>query len=696
MDVSGFKDDVVRIFQKEGITPESIAKAGLPQDVAVQKVAQEVIDTVVKKVSWAVEQPMISYVPCQAKFDVFKKCLAIMQGEKCESLVVEIAKLIAQNDGPATAENIKNFGIDPANQGALIDIAKLCAKQNGGVTVYLIQNFGVTDQNALIEIAKLCAEQAGTVTALSIKNFGIRDQKALLEIGVYCALRSTRYFKEELGVQDLFSCFPNAVQKVLRDIYKEALQDEFLERCPQGLEELWKSITQHSTYKVNREMLVSFLFACKTLNKMEALKSPRVAQLLEALLAFRTPSLKPFMLESLLDIIVHDKIDQFDTFIKDNLIVIPGKTQNKPLALMAILTVFSMQSLEPSLKTTIVKDYLKFLGTRSSFLALAAKTAAFIEFVRMLNDKVPAEKQKVCKQFLSYKSSDEFSRKLIIFQAAVILGIDIVGKEFEDVNKLVHQEVAFPEGFEKIFETLRRPESLFVYPTRINLLPDSDKTKVKATFTTYLQEVKEGTFTERRYALSPQLIQIRKRYGEEKWGSLIEKWKQQRLCKIEELCNNLKGLLEISKSPLDAFEGYTVVNTDDHWDLFLCGTEVVGSCQRVDGDPQLNKNLLGYVVDGKVRMIAVKDPTGRIVARSIIKLLWEVAQEKPVLLMERVYSNHSVLDPVVEQMAKDEAERLGLELVNAETAQGRHFLSYPNRSGFEYEDSKDVVEQVLE
>ena len=64
--------------------------------------------------------------------------------------------------------------------------------------------------------------------------------------------------------------------------------------------------------------------------------------------------------------------------------------------------------------------------------------------------------------------------------------------------------------------------------------------------------------------------------------------------------------------------------------------------------------------------------------------------------MERVYSNNSQLNEYVTQMARKESTRLGIELVTAETAQGRRFLSYPNRSGFEYEDSKDVVEQVLD
>ena len=40
------------------------------------------------------------------------------------------------------------------------------------------------------------------------------------------------------------------------------------------------------------------------------------------------------------------------------------------------------------------------------------------------------------------------------------------------------------------------------------------------------------------------------------------------------------------------YEGWKIVDTDDPEYLLMCGTAVKGSCQRVDGDPDLNKCLL--------------------------------------------------------------------------------------------------------
>ena len=375
--------------------------------------------------------------------------------------------------------------------------------------------------------------------------------------------------------------------------------------------------------------------------------------------------------------------------------------------------------------------------------------------------------------------------------AALAFGINISGMKREEVMALVHQKIRLPERFAEVFEKLRGEGNIFIYAAKIHGLGDEEKTQVLGTLATYLQEVVDGTFYDRRYDLSPQLQKMKELYcsehGEESWKALMDRWrrgtrveeiqgaglrdqaidvrsffqtkmndghfpkeKMPLLCSVLsgqqvsaevkriienkregnrealfdavcanlvlqgrptpqliqdaldlapadwELHNDLQGLLQQFKASSGDFSGYTVENTDNHWDLFLCGTEVVGSCQRVDGDPQLNKNLLGYVVDGKVRMIAVKERSGKIAARSIIKLLWDAEQRKPVLFMERVYSNNTKLNGAVEQMAKKEAERLGIDLVTDETAQGRKFQSYVNRSGFEYEDGGGAIQAMGE
>lgn len=112
---------------------------------------------------------------------------------------------------------------------------------------------------------------------------------------------------------------------------------------------------------------------------------------------------------------------------------------------------------------------------------------------------------------------------------------------------------------------------------------------------------------------------------------------------------------------------YTIVDTDYWEDLFLCGTEVAGSCQHIDRDASLNKCLPGYLMDGKIRMAAVKDENGKVIARRILRLLIDKKNDIPVLYQERLYANLGV--PVEALKALDtmilrRAKKLGLHLIS--------------------------------
>ena len=165
-----------------------------------------------------------------------------------------------------------------------------------------------------------------------------------------------------------------------------------------------------------------------------------------------------------------------------------------------------------------------------------------------------------------------------------------------------------------------------------------------------------------------------------------------------ELANDIKGLikdLEASsvKSTLE------VVDTDDWQDLFLSGTEVGGSCQRVDGGPSLNKCLLAYVMDGKNRMLAVKDGSGKIVARSIFRLLLDGKTQMPLLFQDRIYpfSCSKELVSALNRHAEKRAKELGCALVTKNL--DREITSiYPETAvslgsscPYEYEDAAEGV-----
>ena len=141
----------------------------------------------------------------------------------------------------------------------------------------------------------------------------------------------------------------------------------------------------------------------------------------------------------------------------------------------------------------------------------------------------------------------------------------------------------------------------------------------------------------------------------------------------------LKTLLLAKKDS----QGLRLIDTEDWQDLFLCGTEVLGSCQRIDGDSTLNKGLMGYCLDGKVRMLAVKNATGKIVARALIKLLKKDDLDEPVLFLERLYPDEMHRD-AIESLAREKASAMGLKLY--QFGPGLKLESLGNVAGVEYED----------
>ncbi len=119
---------------------------------------------------------------------------------------------------------------------------------------------------------------------------------------------------------------------------------------------------------------------------------------------------------------------------------------------------------------------------------------------------------------------------------------------------------------------------------------------------------------------------------------------------FSEFQNDIKGILtglikeNVSK---ENYNKFTIEDTDHYIDLFLSGTEVGGSCLRISGDPSFNKCLMAYVFDGKNRLLAVKDKDGKIIARSLLRILWDEKEKKPILFMERIYP--TLVDPKLDQ-----------------------------------------------
>lgn len=137
-----------------------------------------------------------------------------------------------------------------------------------------------------------------------------------------------------------------------------------------------------------------------------------------------------------------------------------------------------------------------------------------------------------------------------------------------------------------------------------------------------------------------------------------------------------------------------VVETDDPIDLLLCGSDVGDSCQSVDYYAHLNKGLLGYMVDGKNKLLAVKGPDGRMRARCLLRLLWD--GEKPVLFMEKMYPGKITAKQkqALEMFARKKAEQLNLSLLSLDgkgETYGKSLLALGGPAPWEYCDATGGV-----
>ena len=164
-----------------------------------------------------------------------------------------------------------------------------------------------------------------------------------------------------------------------------------------------------------------------------------------------------------------------------------------------------------------------------------------------------------------------------------------------------------------------------------------------------------------------------------------------------EFAEDIKGLLEGFEEELKSKgkpkEGLKVLFTDDPIDLLLCGTDVSGSCQRLDGDSSLNMGLLGYLMDGKNRLLAIKEGD-KIIARCILGLLWD--GEQPVIYRERFYpdTNPDNYKNALNALAKMVATNLGVPLTSndADDPYGKKLEALGGPAPYEYSDGAGGVQ----
>jgi len=193
------------------------------------------------------------------------------------------------------------------------------------------------------------------------------------------------------------------------------------------------------------------------------------------------------------------------------------------------------------------------------------------------------------------------------------------------------------EGFFKNALQSRAASSILTYAKNINNgLYDL---AVESAFRRFLNQIAEGSYLEKRHEANS-------------YKDLLSEESRQ---KWEEGATNT---VIIQNSP------YFMIDSEDWKDLFMIGQET-GGCQLISGDPKYNKCLLGYVLNGKSRVLCIKESKdGPMIARAIIKIM--TLNGKPVLHLKKNYNSGKLDDETCSQMilefAKQRAQNLGLEL----------------------------------
>lgn len=165
---------------------------------------------------------------------------------------------------------------------------------------------------------------------------------------------------------------------------------------------------------------------------------------------------------------------------------------------------------------------------------------------------------------------------------------------------------------------------------------------------------------------------------------------------LGEFYGDLQTLSQQIKGPLTS-ENLTVAMTDNRVDMLLSGTEIIGSCQAVDYGSSHNKCLMGHLMNGKTQLICVKDEQGKLVARRLVRLFWDPVTKRPVMMLERLYTNREsdpTLDQAIRRVATEKAKEMGVACVVSRNRDGAlKTQPYPGvlesqleRAPFEYLD----------
>lgn len=549
-------------------------------------------------------------------------------GLRDQENLIEVAKVAVKYNPQAFSRSVEEYGIE--DQAVRIVLAKDVAAE--GVLSAHIKDFAITDQKALVELAKIEATKSGLGVAGFIEDYGIDDMEALAEIARIAARQSGRMweFIDYFGLSDEIKKEIEYICVLSNFMHHETNEDHVL--ILNEAAELSQSMSEA------KRVLLAYAHYL--------LKTKEVPPALMPLLEYRNPSLSLSLVETF--------CRRVDPALYARLI------EGSVVSQLPMVFVAAWGGEEiPEFKAFFREGRVILRNSRNPDLQIVLQA---LETIDKGND--PLTLLKECCKAPTYK---EKLNRLALVTALYSLNrrpgaidtLEIQVKEaLEATGMISFKEVKdFATSYPLTFGSMRVANSLFIYASRlknyITLAPFLSR---------FVTGVMNKTFKTDRYEEegSPHLKKLAENHR-----ALYTAWQE---------APPPEALLESS---------FTIVDTDDWQDLMLCGTEVPESCQRIDGDPMLNRCLLAYLMDGKNRLLAIKNSSGRIEARTILRLLFD--GDKPVLFQERIYTTNPDYAAVLLAFAKARATTLGLPLFRE--GAGKTLVSLGSLAPLEYVDA---------
>lgn len=632
-----------------------------------------------------------------------------------ENEKIKLIKIIAEKVPTVFINNIQNFEI--SDDGAKIEVDKIIAEKYRETLTNNIQN-AIANEKARIKLAQTVAEEQPALLVENFQNFLISDENAkiglaqlLIRKHLSTSLIDNGYF-EKLQISNpsvranlYASAYLGLIAKGEMRATNEALINQFFRHDPESM-----SLAQVAAQFGNRHsviadllkapeqepdphtreilftwtQLVSLRFAADQLRETawQELKAP-----LEAIQEWRAPTMRYVLTHLLAQQCLSPEakdVNGFFAFCKrftkarthlypallfplfqsatndptlEKLVTLLHQREFKDVErqksmVNALVALVQAERLPDNLKRLLLQTALP-KGSDHEVARSLAKTAPLMECLVSFAQHSPERENVVLQRLQSIRNPGDFNEQM--------------NNVFKDLFPDLSNAPNAVDQFNRYRKHARHATGLITYTMKMrNHRNDDEKASVLAAIgefvkATVLSSNPEHTFRQLRYDLakSDHLRRVA-----EKAPEAFAHWKQSFIFVYE---RSAAFLAQATPSSRQDAKHFTVIDTDAAEDLFLCSTEVAGSCQSIQNEPHNNKTLMGYVLDGKYRLLAIKSEVGRLMGRRILRLLWDEQAQRPVLHLEPLYHNPGIpkrYEQALIELARQKAKQMKCALVS--------------------------------